>query len=117
MSKQRAGIFDDDEIDVSGFVPRTAPASTIPPERVRAVSEGASFRSREPAAPPTQNRSEVTRREPRRHRTGRNVQLNIKARAETIESFYAIADREGWVLGEAFEHAVQALERERPAGK
>lgn len=50
-------------------------------------------------------------REPRRHRTGRNIQLNIKARAETIEWFYAIADRYSWVLGETFERAIAALER------
>ena len=50
-------------------------------------------------------------REPRWHRTGRNIQLNIKARADTIERFYALADRNGWVLGEAFERAVAALER------
>jgi hypothetical protein len=50
-------------------------------------------------------------REPRRHRTGRNIQLNIKARAETIARFYAIADFNGWVLGETFERAIAALER------
>jgi hypothetical protein len=49
--------------------------------------------------------------EPRRHRTGRNIQLNINARAETTERFYAITDRYGWVLGEAFERAIAALER------
>jgi hypothetical protein len=77
--------------------------------RVRAVSEAANFQSRELrreilANPP--------KREPRRYRTGRNIQLNIKARAETIEAFYAIADRKGWILGETFERAVAALERE-----
>jgi hypothetical protein len=35
-----------------------------------------------------------------------------KARADTIERFYALADRKGWVLGETFERAVTALERE-----
>jgi hypothetical protein len=40
------------------------------------------------------------------------VQLNIKARAEAIEAFYAITDRENWVLGETFERAVEALKRE-----
>ena len=28
------------------------------------------------------------------------IRLNIKARAETIERFYEIADRSRWVLGE-----------------
>jgi hypothetical protein len=42
----------------------------------------------------------------------RRVGVGIKARAEVIEAFYAIADRKGWVLGETFERAVAALERE-----
>jgi len=49
---------------------------------------------------------------PTAHRTGRNVQLNIKARAEAVEAFYAITDREKWVLGETFERAIYALKRE-----
>ncbi len=61
-----------------------------------------------PAAAPI---LEVPRREPRRYRSGRDVQLNIEAWAEVIETFYAIADRHGWVLGQAFEEAVAALER------
>lgn len=112
MSGERAGIFDTDgEFDVSGFKPQPAERPAARPEQVRAVSEAAQFRSREakpvavlPATPP--------RREQRRHRTGRNVQINIKARAETLEAFYAIADGQGWVLGEAFEHAVEALQRQ-----
>jgi hypothetical protein len=45
----------------------------------------------------------------RRRRTGRSAQLNLKCRPETIEQFYAIADANGWVLGEAFEKAVALL--------
>jgi hypothetical protein len=88
---------------------------------VKAISESASFVSREPIQAPRetaapapvarQAQREPITREPRRHRTGRNIQLNIKARAETIDRFYALADRNGWVLGEAFEHAIAALER------
>lgn len=117
---ERAGLFEDedeDAIDVSGFAPKPKPATPpVPPEQVRAVSQARGFRSREPqpaaaAAPAPTPVAEVPRREPRRYRTGRNVQLNIKARAEVIDSFYAIADRQGWVLGQAFEEAVAALER------
>jgi hypothetical protein len=43
------------------------------------------------------------------------VQFNIRARQETIDAFLAIADRQGWVLGEVLEHAVAALERELAA--
>jgi hypothetical protein len=53
----------------------------------------------------------------RRHRTGRNVQFNIRARQETIDAFLAIADQQGWVLGEVLEQAVAALDREINANK
>jgi hypothetical protein len=119
---ERAGLFEDEdagEIDVSGFAPKPKPSTPpVPPEQVRAVSQARGFRSREPqpvaaAAPASAPApvAEAPRREPRRYRTGRNVQLNIKARSEVIDSFYAIADRQGWVLGQAFEEAVAALER------
>jgi hypothetical protein len=39
------------------------------------------------------------------------VQLNIKVRAEALDSFYALADRQGWVLGETLEKALSALEK------
>jgi len=48
------------------------------------------------------------KRELRRYRTGRIVQLNINVSPETFQTFYN--DHEGWVLGEAFEHAVKALQ-------
>jgi hypothetical protein len=109
MSGKRASVFDDADLDVSGFSPKESLSPAVPPEQVRAVSQPLNFQSREP---PPQTVSESRRREPRRYRTGRNIQLNIKARAEAIDAFYAIADRQGWVLGETFERAVAALERE-----
>lgn len=113
---QRASIFDDSaEFDVSGFAPRKRErAGEAPREAVRAVSEASSFPSREPASPQKSGsrKQDVTKREPRRYRTGRNVQLNIKVRAETLDSFYGIADTQGWVLGETLEKAVSALEKE-----
>jgi hypothetical protein len=107
----RASIFEnDDEIDVSGFAPKPAgdrPAPPAPAE-LRAVAEAAKFRSREappsPPAPPKATR--------RRRRTGRDVQVNIKASRETVDAFFAIADRQRWVLGETLEHAVAALTRQ-----
>lgn len=106
----RAGLFDAD--DLSDFTP-APPAASARPEAVRAVAEAAAFRSRGPhtAAPSV---TSTPRREPRRHRTGRNVQLNLKVRQDTANSFYALADRLGLVLGEVFERAIEALERELP---
>jgi hypothetical protein len=51
----------------------------------------------------------------RRRRTGRNLQLNVKVAAKTLESFYEITDRQGWVLGETLERAIAALQRELTA--
>jgi hypothetical protein len=110
MSGKRAGIFDSEsELDVSGFIPETTASPKARPEQVRAVSEAANFQSREASRPIVVS---SPKREPRRYRTGRNIQLNIKARADIIETFYGIADRKGWVLGETFERAIAALERE-----
>jgi hypothetical protein len=78
------------------------------------VAEQAGFRSRE--APPPLAAAEPAPREQRRYRTGRNVQLNLKVRRETVDAFYGIADAQGWVLGEAFERAAAALKREIEAG-
>jgi hypothetical protein len=116
MTAKRAGVFDqEDELDVSGFAPKAPDRPADKPEEVRAVSEAAQFQSREPrrdAAPVAS-----AKREPRRYRTGRNMQLNIKARTDAIEAFYAIADQQGWVLGETFEHAIDALKRSLAAGQ
>jgi hypothetical protein len=110
MTKTRASIFDDPgELDVSGFEPKPAPDQTAPPpEAVKAVSEAANFRSRDPA--PASKKA--PKREPRRYRTGRNQQFNVKAKQETIDLYYAITDQQGWVLGETLEKALAALQRE-----
>jgi hypothetical protein len=99
MSGERASVFDDD-LDLSGFQPKP-PAKA---QEVREVAEKAGFTSREPATPP----AEPARREQRRYRTGRNVQLSLKVRQEDLDTFYRLADREGIVLGEAFARAVAA---------
>jgi hypothetical protein len=113
MSNARASLFEaDDDLDVSGFAPKKPEPGAQPAtaaEEVRVVSEASSFRSREPVArkPPAR-----PRREPRLYRTGRNIQLNVKVRQETLDSLYEISDQEGWVLGETLEHALEVLKRE-----
>jgi hypothetical protein len=103
---ERAGIFDDgSDFDVGGFAPQK-PKESAPREKVRQVSEAASFKSREPEPKKTANR------EARVYRTGRNAQFNIKADPQVIDTFYAIAAAQGWVLGETLERAVKALEAE-----
>lgn len=100
MSGKRASVFGDD-LDLTSFQPKS-PART---KEVREVAEKAGFTSREPQPEPA---PEPVRREQRRYRTGRNVQLNLKVRQEDIDAFYALADQEEIVLGEAFARAVAA---------
>ena len=40
------------------------------------------------------------------------MQFNVKASQDTVDAFYAISDRCGWVLGETLEKALAALQRE-----
>ena len=113
MSRARGSIFEDgEELDVSGFAPKSAQAAdAMPPERVRAVAEASRFPSREArVGPPTEPLP--ARRAPRRHRTGRTQQFNARTTPETVDAFYAIADRQGWLVGETLEHALAALKRE-----
>lgn len=104
-SPHRAAVFEAD--DLSDFVPGTS-APKPKPEEVRAIAKAAAFHSRESTLPA----EDPPRRSPRRYRTGRNVQLNLKVRQEAANAFYALADQLDLVLGEAFERAVDALRRE-----
>jgi hypothetical protein len=77
-----------------------------PKEAIASLAEASGFRSREPKeAPPVEKGAPQ-----RRRRTGRNAQFNIKADPAVIERFTVMADKQGWVFGEAFEHAVELLE-------
>jgi hypothetical protein len=111
MSKSRASIFGDDEsqsLDVGGFAPKTSIDHKAPaPEQVRAVAQAANFPSRESVA---KKPAEKRKRPARQYRTGRNVQLNVKALAETVDLFYAITDEQGWVLGYTLQRAMEALQ-------
>jgi hypothetical protein len=109
----RANIFgDSDDLDISSFQPKSAsePLPQVPAAKIREVSEGASFRSREPDAAPPSEIPTIMRRQ-RRYTTGRNQQLNIKASPETVERFSALADKLGLSLAETLEHALVALEK------
>jgi len=109
MAGGRASIFEEDEIDIASFAPKPRTVQNGPAKaEVRAVAEAANFRSREGEKP-------LRRPAQRRHRTGRNAQINIKATQETIDAFTALSERQGWVFGETLEHALQALTNALPA--
>ena len=110
MTKERASLGFTDEID--SFNPedwKTKPEKTArrrpEPEVTRKAASETGFTSREAASP-----APVPKQ--RRRRTGRNAQFNIKARPETIDAFCAVADGQGWGLGETLEKAVALLEKE-----
>jgi hypothetical protein len=100
----RPNLFEeDDDLDLSAFMPRPAPAVNAPPvEQVRTVTEAARFPSRQaPTAPEP--------RKPRRWRTGRTAQFNCRITPEAFAAFYAIADQQNWTMGATVEHALAAL--------
>ena len=122
---------DTDKFDLAQFQPKAGPdKDAMPAEQVRAVAEASNFPSREakprradvsPAVPVQEPASATPppaaapRRQVRRHRTGRTMQLNARTTPETVAGFYAIADAEGWLVGETIEHALAALQRELAA--
>ena len=116
MPKERASFFQDtQEIDISGFSPKSQEESRAPaPEKVKEVARAANFPSRESSPAPAKPAKTRTGRV---HRTGRNVQFNVKALQDTVDTFYAITDKQGWVLGETLDRAVAALQRELDARK
>jgi|TARA_B100002003_G_scaffold205199_1_gene198486 hypothetical protein len=119
MTKSRSDLGFGNELEA--FDPKEwgPTATSLQKERpsqshTRQAATAAGFRSREAPDPSMAPK-------PRRRRTGRNAQFNIKAKPETIEAFCAIADRMGWGIGETLEHAVELLELEHgaasPSGK
>ncbi len=93
-----ASIFGDDDVPVLPSPPRPDP------EQVRALSEAANFRSREPAPPRPVRRG--------KRRTGRTAQFACRITPAAADAFYRIADERGWTVGAVVERALAALEAE-----
>ena len=98
MSKKRLDLgFTTNEEGLGGVKPKPARLD-LPRDRISSMATAEGFdRDVKPKL--------------RRRRTGRNVQINIKTRQETIDRFHMLADENGWGLGEAFEKAVSFLEQ------
>lgn len=110
MSGTRAKIgFGDALGNLENFAPSSPPKSVPRPEAAAA----AGFIRRE--AVPT-NAAAPPVKQQRRRRTGRNAQINIKAKQVTLDHFYAAVDQLGCGVGEAFEIAVALLQRELSQG-
>ena len=113
MGKERIDLgFGDalDDFDPAEWKPAKPKAANDRPktDEVAKAAKSAGFASREVK----EKTATVGQGAPRRRRTGRNAQFNLKAKPETIEAYCAIADNQGWGLGETLEHAVALLERE-----
>lgn len=123
-SKERADLgfaASLDDFDPADWLPSAPAVNDVPPKaQTKKAAAAAGFRSREPQ-PAAQDASPPTIAAPppplRGRRTGRNMQLNLKATPATIAAFCALADRQGWGLGETLEHAVALLEREFAANQ
>lgn len=110
MGKERSDLGFGDELEQFNPaewapVKRKTANDRLIKEAAQQAAQETGFQSRERSASPPPARV-------RRRRTGRNAQFNIKAKPETIEAFCAVADAQGWGLGETLEHAVALLERE-----
>ncbi|KAA9011204.1 stability/partitioning determinant [Sphingobium limneticum] len=104
-------------------------AKPVPAETIDKIAQSSGFPSRKAAAaaphetasqtgetaPPSPAPSPVppAARQPRRHVTGRNRQINIKATEETITELYRIADAMNLPLGAVLEQALAALATQR----
>ncbi len=118
MSDARPNIFED--IDLSGFAPKSEGETPPSPETVRQVSEEGGFPSRAPwsrAAPPPPPRRLAAAK------TGRTVLLNARITQRAHDRFHDIVEAERLryeagelthrvTLGEVVERALAALERE-----
>ena len=123
MTRDRANLgfnMDVDAFDPSEWAVGSPAPSRPKNDAARKAAEATGFRSREaqtvPDTPTQAPASGAGGAKPRRRRTGRNAQFNLKARPETIAHFCEVADAQGWGLGETLEHAVVLLEREYGKG-
>lgn len=96
-------------------------AKPVPTDAIEKIAQNSGFPSRKAGAAPSGETASDTvatampspARQPRRHVTGRNRQINIKATEETIDKLYRIADDMRLPLGAVLEQALAALDRQR----
>ena len=93
-------------------------ARPVAPEEIDQLAEVSGFPSRKAQGASKGTGGEkaplpAPARQPRRHVTGRNRQINIKATEETIAELYRIADDLNLPLGAVLEQALEALDEKR----
>lgn len=108
--------------DLDDFAPQPK-ARPIAPDAIDSIARASGFPSRkaqpslpgladidDPRDPAAPDAAKPAVRPQRRHTTGRNRQINIKATEETIATLYRLADERGVPLGALLEQALAALE-------
>jgi hypothetical protein len=98
--------------DLSDFAPRSAvePLKPVAPDVIEEISRKSGFPSRQPATRSAPVTLPAQPRTQRRYVTGRNQQINIKAKAETIATLNRLADELNAPFGEVLERALNALD-------
>lgn len=98
--------------DLSDFAPRSPVDSPKPvaSDVIDEISRKNGFPSRQPTTKAKEAVAPAQPRPQRRYVTGRNQQINIKAKAETIAMLNSLADRLNVPLGEVLERALYALD-------
>ncbi|OAN54308.1 hypothetical protein [Sphingobium sp. TCM1] len=95
--------------DLTDFAPQDA-AKPVPAEAIEQIAAASGFPSRKAVGSAAPSPAPVApARTPRRHTTGRNRQINIKATEETVAELYRVADALGLPLGAVLEQAIAAL--------
>lgn len=104
--------------NLDDFTPDAA-SHPVASEAIDQLAQASGFPSRKAqGAPATREEApSPPARQPRRHTTGRNRQINIKATEETITALYSIADDMNLPLGAVLEQALAALDEKRRESK
>jgi hypothetical protein len=93
-------------IDPPKFEPKPRPEKPVANDETDRIADSLGFPSRQAPRAPKQPKRRV-----RTYRTGRNRQFNLKARPESVDRFYRLADERGVPLGALLDLALDALER------
>jgi hypothetical protein len=121
MTKTRAALFEDDEVDISIFKADAKLDNYFPPKGdVKAVSEQSGFSSREPQTSSSSisesdsanNNPAKIKKKPFNSSEIQKVQLNIRVSQEVADAFYRITKENEWSLGKTLKKAITALEKQ-----
>lgn len=111
MPSTRAALFENDDVDLSGFKPELTPDSDLPAkDDVKAVSEQAGFSSREAHTTSSDDVRPETKRKPYNASDSQKIQLNIRVTQDVADAFYRLARENDWNLGQTLKKAVSALQ-------